>query len=67
MLNGFMAVNNSYAMAPKAQMSIFSSYLSPTRIYGERYKGVPHKVYLSYPFSLEKKFDSPKSQIFGNA
>lgn len=61
-LNGLSPVNNQQVKVPMAQVSIFSLYESPSRISGDRYNGVPHRVDLN---SFGQQTDQPKSQIFG--
>lgn len=43
-LNGLFPMKISCVNVPIAQVSIFSLYPSPLRIYGDKYNGVPHKV-----------------------
>lgn len=58
--NGTVPFKSSNVKIPKLQISTLISYPFCFRISGEKYKGVPQKVYLSsYPST-----DQPKSQIF---
>ena len=46
-LNGFSPTTISYIIIPIDQISIFSSYSLPLRIYGHTQRGVPQKVVLN--------------------
>ena len=60
-LKGFYPTTISYIITPNDQISIFSSYSFPLRIYGPTYRGVPQKVVLKF---LSLYTDHPKSQSF---
>ena len=60
-LNGFSPTIISYIITPNDQISIFSSYSFPFKIYGQTYRGVPQNVFLMLS-SLWT--DHPKSHNF---
>lgn len=60
-MKGFYAEKSSCVSDPIAHVSIFLVYCLPAKISGDRYKGVPHSVFLNY---LGQWTDHPKSHIF---
>jgi len=62
MSNGEQPKYNSNASIPIAHKSTFSSYRFPCNISGDKYKGVPQKVFLKSP-GCNLLAAHPKSQI----